>query len=149
MLRIPKLVGLLPFVSALALSSVCGNSVAFGQTASHEQLDRSLDKATERGSFRVSLRSLSDPIPMNRIHSWAIRLSDRNGQALSGATIRFAGGMPAHRHGFPTEPRIIAGRAPGEYLLQGLRFSMPGWWEIRLAVEAGGRVDGVVFNVVL
>lgn len=116
---------------------------------SRDQLDLSLAKATEGRLFHVALRSTVDPIPMNRIHSWTINLTDANGQPLSGATIGFDGGMPEHHHGLPTAPRVVPGSNPGEYLIQGLRFSMPGWWELKLVVAAGGRDDNVTFNVVL
>ena len=86
---------------------------------------------------------------MNRIHSWTIRLADSAGRPVSGATIGIDGGMPEHGHGLPTAPRVVAGTAPGQYVIQGMRFSMPGWWELKLAIAAAGRTDNVTYNIEL
>jgi hypothetical protein len=37
----------------------------------------------------------------------------------------------------------------GQYLIEGMKFNMPGWWEIDLAIEGPAGVDTVTFNLVL
>jgi hypothetical protein len=56
--------------------------------------------------------------------------------------------MPEHNHGFPTEPEITEASG-GDYLLEGVKFSMAGWWELKLDITAGDQSDTVTFNVVL
>ena len=117
--------------------------------AAHANLDRSLDKLSTKRLFHIRLSSTADPIPINQIHSWSLSLTDPSGKPVSGAAIRFDGGMPEHGHGLPTAPRVEAGTAPGEYVIRGLEFSMTGWWELRLAISANGEADTATFNVVL
>ena len=59
------------------------------------------------------------------------------------------GGMPEHGHGLPTMPEVVAGAAPGDYVVQGLKFSMPGWWVITFKIKAQGIEDVVTFNLIV
>jgi hypothetical protein len=99
------------------------------------------------GHFQVSFRSEISPIVINRIHRWHLELTDPQGNAISGAAISVAGGMPAHDHGLPTRPRVTGEPAPGRYLLEGLRFHMGGRWELELTIEADGLRDVVVIEL--
>ena len=57
--------------------------------------------------------------------------------------------MPQHGHGLPTQPRVTQEIGDGRYLMEGMKFSMTGWWDMRLAVQAGDVTDGAVFNVIV
>jgi hypothetical protein len=58
--------------------------------------------------------------------------------------------MPEHGHGLPTAPRVEAAGAPGDYFIKGMKFSMTGWWVLKLDVRVpDGRADVITFNVVL
>lgn len=105
-----------------------------------------LAKSSDRGVFVVTLESTIRPVPLRRMHRWSVRVADAAGSPVSGATIRFDGGMPAHNHGFPTEPRVTGETAPGLYRLDGVRFSMSGAWRMEFAIAAGDRIDTVVFE---
>jgi hypothetical protein len=63
--------------------------------------------------------------------------------------IMVSGDMPEHGHGLPTEPEVTEEIEPGVYLLEGMKFSMPGWWEVKLHIKAGTREDSVTFNLQL
>ena len=112
-------------------------------------LDLSLQHPSSHGAFVVRL----DPPPtgpaINQMHAWQVRLATPDGAPVSKATIAFDGGMPQHGHGFPTRPRITREVSPGVYALEGMKFSMTGWWDMRLDIRAGDVSDGAVFNVVL
>lgn len=99
------------------------------------------------GHFHVTVESEIDPIVINRIHRWLLDIRDADGNAVGGANITVDGGMPAHDHGLPTRPRVTAEPAPGQYVLEGLRFHMRGHWELQLTIEAGGIQDLVVISV--
>ena len=89
------------------------------------------------GSSRgISLEIFShlSPIEINTIHSWEVVLTDKDG-AVSGATLDIVGGMPEHNHGMPTQPQITAELAPGRYLLEGVRFHMPGLWRLTASIS--------------
>jgi hypothetical protein len=89
------------------------------------------------GSSRgISLEIFSQlsPIEINTIHSWEVVLTDEDG-AVSGATLDIVGGMPEHNHGMPTQPQITEELAPGRYLLEGVRFHMPGPWRLTASIS--------------
>ncbi|WP_241014560.1 FixH family protein [Burkholderia sp. Ac-20379] len=112
-------------------------------------LDLSLSRSTRDGLYRVSLVPPAAPLPLNRIHTWRIRLTSRSGAPVDGATISVDGGMPEHGHGLPTRPRVVPAGSDGLYALQGMKFSMTGWWEIRLGVHSPIGSDAVTINVIL
>jgi hypothetical protein len=37
----------------------------------------------------------------------------------------------------------------GTYLLEGMKFSMTGWWEIKLAIQSNEDADKVTFNTLV
>jgi hypothetical protein len=67
---------------------------------------------------------------------------------VEGAVVAVGGGMPKHHHGYPTRPRVEP--APGGgYVIRGMKFSMRGWWELKLDIQSPAGPDRVTFNVVL
>ncbi|UCG24914.1 MAG: FixH family protein [Chloroflexota bacterium] len=114
-----------------------------------EGLDTSTEKMTDDGVFHVSISSELDPLALNEIHGWTIHVETADGQAVEGAQISVDGGMPEHNHGFPTEPEITEELGGGDYLLEGVKFSMAGWWELKLNIAADDQADNITFNLVL
>lgn len=96
--------------------------------------------------FVVSYRSLTEPLPMNRIHSWRLRVEHWDGTPVEGAEIRVDGGMPAHNHGLPTQP-VVNEVGNGDYLVQGVKFSMSGHWEIWFEITSAGVTEKRKFDV--
>jgi hypothetical protein len=113
-----------------------------------EGLDLATSKPTEDGAFQVTISSNLEPLSLNEIHSWTVHVETADGQAVENAEIAVGGGMPDHNHGFPTAPEIteVSG---GDYLLEGVKFSMAGWWELKLDITDGDQSDNVTFNIVL
>ena len=114
-----------------------------------EGLDMSTEKMSDAGLFHVSVTSNLDPLTLNEIHSWVVHVETAGGQAVEGAEIIVDGGMPEHNHGFPTTPEITEELGGGDYLLDGVKFSMAGWWELRLSIDDGDHIDEITFNLVL
>lgn len=114
-----------------------------------EDLDTSTTRLTEQGTFQVSVSSNLEPPEINEIHSWTIHVETPDGQAVENAQITVDGGMPQHNHGFPTVPEVTEELGGGDYLLEGMRFNMAGWWELKLGILAGDQSDDVTFNLVL
>jgi hypothetical protein len=83
------------------------------------------------------------------MHSWTVRLSDSTGTPVSGAKLTVGGGMPQHGHGFPTRPRVTRESDGGTYLIEGMKFSMTGWWNIKLDIQSPQGHDKVTFNTVV
>lgn len=99
---------------------------------------------SESGRYHLRYESRLEPIPINRMHAWVLHLETAAGEPVTGATITVEGGMPAHDHGLPTEPRITGELGDGAYLLEGLRFHMNGAWEITIRLRAGDERDVVI-----
>lgn len=118
--------------------------------AKPKNLDLALDRPGDQGVFRVRIQSQAAPVPLSRVHQWTVHLTDRAGLPVSGAEVTVDGGMPEHHHGLPTAPRATPAATPGDYVINGVKFSMQGWWVLNLSVKApDGRADHVTFNLVL
>jgi hypothetical protein len=128
-------------VSFAVLTTACSTPPA--------DLDLSLQHASAQGRFVVRMEPPAADPAINQMHSWQVRLATPDGQPVSQASIAFDGGMPQHGHGFPTKPRVTRELSPGVYALEGMKFSMTGWWDMRLAIRADGVSDAAVFNVMV
>ena len=117
--------------------------------ATPKNLDLTLQHPSSQGKFVVRMEPPAEGLAINEMHAWQVRLATPEGQPVSQAKISFAGGMPQHGHGFPTKPRITGELTPGVYALEGMKFSMTGWWDMRLAIQAGDVTDRAVFNVIV
>jgi len=104
--------------------------------------------SSKNGRFRVSYQSQLNPVVINQIHAWQLHVTDADGRPVTGADIAVKGGMPAHNHGLATSPAIEPGDN-GDYLLQGLRFHMMGYWELTLTIDDDGVRDEVVIPLTL
>jgi hypothetical protein len=97
-------------------------------------------KVTSKQKLFTARVTRPDPLPVEQLHVWTVRLFDRKHHAVTRARIKVTGDMPAHGHGLPTAPVAVA-RGRGVYQLQGMMFQMPGLWYVQLRVRAGNRLD--------
>jgi hypothetical protein len=112
-------------------------------------LDLARSKPTSKGLYTVSIAPDDGEPTVGPLTRWTVTLKDRSGTPVSGATFKVGGGMPDHNHGLPTQPEVTADLGDGRYRLEGMKFSMPGWWVLRLSVEAPAGADEVLFNLKL
>lgn len=112
-------------------------------------LDVRLSRPSEHGLYIVSIRPLMATPKMNTIHAWEVAVTDSAGAPVRDAKITFSGGMPAHNHGYPTQPRVTGSAGEGRYRLDGVKFSMSGWWTMVIAVQAAAGSDQVTFNTIV
>lgn len=113
-------------------------------------LDLTLQHRSQQGKFVVRMEPPATGPAINQMHSWQVRVNNAaDGAPVSQAVITFDGGMPQHGHGFPTRPRVTRELSPGVYALEGMKFSMTGWWDMRLAIRAGDTTDTADFNVIV
>ena len=125
-------------------------AIALAACASQpSDLDLSLRHPTAQGRYVVQLEPPAAAPAINQIHAWQVKLSSRDGTPVRQARIAVDGGMPQHGHGLPTRPQVTREVADGTYLLEGMKFSMTGWWEIKLAIQAADGADTVGFNTVV
>jgi hypothetical protein len=137
------------FKRLAAIVAIAGASVLATACATPKDLDLSLQHASAQGRFVVAMLPPATGPAVNQMHAWQVKVVTPQGEPVSQAQIAFDGGMPQHGHGFPTKPRITREVQPGVYALEGMKFSMTGWWDMRLAIQAGDVADTAVFNVIL
>lgn len=114
-----------------------------------DDLDYSTTRLTEQGLYEVSYRAQIDPVPVNQMHTWTLHVETAEGQPVENATIDVDGDMPQHGHGLPTRPQVTRYLGNGDYLVEGLKFHMPGWWVMDFVITANGQSDQVRFNMLL
>jgi hypothetical protein len=101
------------------------------------------------GELQISYASNLHPLIINQIHSWVLYVETSKGTPVADAELAVEGGMPEHDHGLPTRPRVTRYLGDGKYLLEGMRFHMPGAWEIHVAIDALGKQDVVIISLTL
>jgi hypothetical protein len=114
-----------------------------------KDLDLSLRHPSAQGRYLVQIDPPAAPLPIGQIHAWQIKLSTPEGTPVRDARITVDGGMPQHGHGLPTRPQVTQDVSSGAYLMEGMKFSMTGWWEIKLAIQAADGADTVIFNAMV
>lgn len=117
-----------------------------GQQSAPTDLDMTTSHLSDNGMFLVSWASDPSVPPLNQIHTWTLHVETVDGQPVDDAEITVDGGMPQHGHGLPTSPQVTQNLGNGDYLVEGMKFQMPGWWEVRFNINAGGQSDTITFN---
>ena len=105
-------------------------------------------RASARQVYKATLQP-AQPFAKRRLLDVPVLIVDASGRPVEGAKITVDGGMPEHLHGLPTQPLVRRELGRGVYVIEGLRFSMGGWWEIKLAIESPAGSDQVTFNLEL
>jgi len=115
--------------------------------------EHAVTQASRDGLYKLTLFSNQSPIPLQRIHSWTLHVETADGKPADNLKIFVNGGMPMHRHGFPTRPKVSDHLGGGDYSVNGIKFNMAGHWEMRFNITekdkpAGrGKEDRAVFRI--
>jgi YtkA-like len=112
-------------------------------------LNLSLQQPTAQGRYRVHLQPPEKTPAINQMHAWQVQVTAPDGRVVRDARIAVDGGMPQHGHGLPTRPQVTQEVSTGTYRMEGMKFSMTGWWEIKLAIQAAEGADAAVFNTIV
>ena len=132
--------------TALSLAALV---VSTGCMSPPKDLDLALKRPTVDNKYVVTLQPPAQPAAINQLHAWQVKLSSPSGTPVTQARILVDGGMPQHGHGLPTRPQVTQALPDGGYLIEGMKFSMTGWWEIKLAIDGPAGADRVTFNTVV
>ena len=97
--------------------------------------DPAAGKPTDLGRYRIAYATTLQPLTINRMHAWVVRVAGADGKPAENAELTLSGGMPAHDHGLPTAPRATTYLGSGNYLIEGMRFHMGGAWEVVVSVS--------------
>jgi hypothetical protein len=99
------------------------------------------------GTYQVSYTPELSPVTINQIQAWTITVTTPDGEPVDAAAITVDGGMPMHGHGLPTNPQITDDLGNGVYRVEGLKFNMPGWWQLKFEINHNDTVDTVTFDL--
>jgi hypothetical protein len=125
-----------PFFGGEAVRKPSHHEFGFGPRSSANQ------------AFVVYMRP-EEVLRLRKLQTVRILVLDATGKPVEGARISVDGGMPEHSHGLPTQPQVRRSLGGGMYDIEGLRFSMGGWWEVKLLIETPAASDRVTFNLSL
>jgi hypothetical protein len=134
------LVGVLAVVAALAMRPGIGVPA---------NLDYSTTRLSAAGLYQASFTVSEAAIPVNKLHTWTLHVETPSGRPIENATIAVDGDMPQHGHGLPTRPQVTQNLGNGDYLVEGMKFQMGGWWVMDFDITADGQTDRVSFNLML
>ena len=105
-------------------------------------------RASAKQVYSVALQAPAE-LRLRQLQTVRVVVTDAAGRPVDDAVFAIDGGMPEHGHGLPTQPQVSRALGNGVYELEGLRFSMAGWWQLRLAIVSGAGTDDVIFNLSL
>ena len=132
--------------TALSLAAL---AVTTGCMSPPKDLDLALTRPSVDSKYIVTLQPPAKPAAINQLHAWQVLVTSPAGAPVVHARIQVDGGMPQHGHGLPTRPQVTRELPDGGYLIEGMKFSMTGWWEIKLAIDGPAGADRVTFNTVV
>ncbi len=135
-----------------AMGCKCGHRAGGMDASSQKPTDAGAYSRTmnsKDGGFKVTYTSDPAGVPIGSLVSWQLQVLTAAGEPVKDAEITVAGDMPEHGHGLPTMPKVTKNLGDGKYLVEGIKFSMPGWWTMTLTIKSGGKTDSVTFNLQL
>lgn len=112
-------------------------------------LDTSWTQTSAKGLFSGTVAPALDPIKINELHSWRLHVETKDGQPVDDATFTIKGDMPGHGHGLPTQPAVTRKLGNGDYLVEGMKFQMTGWWYVDFGITSSKGDDTIRFNFIL
>ena len=136
-------------LAALAVAAITASYLLAPSGADVGGPDLSRSKPTANRLFVASFEPLPGTIKVGELHSWLLTVRTAAGAPVENAAIDISGGMPRHSHGLPTSPQATDYLGEGRYRIDGVKFSMSGWWQLRFGISAAAGSDSVVFNIVL
>jgi hypothetical protein len=113
------------------------------------EIDLSRSRTTENGLYVAAIEPEPAEIRQGVMHAWILTVRTQDGKPVDDASVNVGGGMPEHNHGLPTSPEVTRRLGEGRYRVEGVKFSMNGWWELRFKISSKAGVDSVSFNLVL
>lgn len=103
-------------------------------------------RTSAAGRYVATLEPAS-PLRTRQLLTLRLLVHDSEGEAITDAQIAIDGGMPQHGHGLPTRPRVTENLGDGAYRVDGVRFNMGGWWELKVTISSARGGDTVTFNL--
>jgi len=114
-----------------------------GHAASPDSHPLHLRARSDGGGYLIGARPAALPLQLHRMHDWIVDVELTGDGSEIPTALFFDGGMPSHGHGFVTQPRVTRNLGNGEFLVEGVKFHMPGEWVIQITLTGRGASDQV------
>lgn len=124
------------------------HEMMMGEAQAPADADLSQTRASQNGVYTATWSTENGTPVIGEIHSWTLHIENADGSAVEGASIAIDGGMPQHGHGLPTQPQMTKELGNGDYLIEGMKFQMPGYWQVLFTITAD-QSDTVMFEMML
>jgi len=116
----------------------------FPESAGKTHLGPSLLK-----NYAVVYATRPDPIPMNQPFTLYVAVYEPDGtRPLTDIDLTADAAMPQHQHGMNTQPSVTP-HDTGLFVVRGMQFHMPGYWELYIDVTRNGITERAQFEVSL
>jgi hypothetical protein len=105
---------------------------------------------TLAGHYAISWTSTPDPVVVGEVFALDTTVTHSDGAALpAGATLTVDAWMPEHGHGMEGVTPVTTEKAgaPGHFRTDGMRFQMPGQWQLKFKVDAAAGLDELTLNI--
>ena len=152
MKTIPRKLAVATIIVAAVAATACGHMMAMMHGTGARRPAASEFGPGPRSSANnlyVATLATAAQLRVRQMQTVRVAIVDAEGRAVEGATLAIAGGMPEHRHGLPTRPRMTRALGAGTYEVEGVRFNMGGWWEFKVTITSERGADTVTFNLSL
>ena len=143
-INVPTLIWAVPLAGLLAAAAIHGVMMLVPPPA---DLDLSRTQTSTNGSYVASIEP--GTIEIGQTATWTIEVAATDGAPVALQDITVDGGMPLHGHGLPTEPQVTRDLGGGRFEVEGMKFSMTGWWVVNVHVDSPAGEDQATFNLSL
>ncbi|OEO28078.1 hypothetical protein VW23_006395 [Devosia insulae DS-56] len=110
-------------------------------------LDLARTQTSAGGSFVATVAP--GDLAIDRQMTWQFDIKDAQGAPIAASALRVDGGMPLHGHGLPSQPSAPQSLGGTLYEVGGIRFSMPGWWVVKVHRATPDGDDIAEFNFLM
>lgn len=106
-----------------------------------------LNKTGRDGLLAFTLTEVEPPVRFG--NRWVVQVNQAAGSAapVDGADLIITSYMPDHGHVAPIDPEITPMATAGQYELDPIYISMPGYWEITVEAESASGNDRAMFKI--
>ena len=88
------------------------------------------------------------PVAIGAPQSWTVHVDARS-HRVAHASVSARAWMPDVAQASTGAPAHVRYEGHGNYRIDSLTFSRPGWWNVALVIEAGRGTDSLAFNLVM
>lgn len=110
-------------------------------------LDMSRHLVSENGTFTAEVEP--GTVVVGEAMTWTFAIKSNDGTPIDAATLSVDGGMPLHGHGLPRAPATPRALGGDRFSVDGIVFSMTGWWQVNVHRDTAQGSDQATFNFVL